>query len=776
MEQTGTGPQSHPQMSLIVNGHAIGGTQFRRDLDNAAAIADAEIFAVKVKYIDLVAAGIAIVQQSGLLVPGQAIGVAHGEEQLLHLTCGGHMVESSVSFCGGADGADIVVAVRAYFAVVKPPAGQLFRDQEGFQSTVLPEIIDAIRHAGKESAAGGERDAADLLGIGSYSLCAGGQICADHAFAADIQSVEGVVFLVIQSAFAHQAVAAALCDSWEENGEVKISADFIDEMARQCDGHDLGLSLRLQGYVQNFRGHKNFIMLNHQGEELRQDWFSFMIASFHHPGINRDTEDLTACLAKHYEKFPAVMSYQIFNEPHYPANGEFDYNPYTLNAYRKTLVDRGILSEEEAAKYQVPTRRPSEPSEVEAWVDWRRFAVASMCNHLSRFGKTCLEIAPHKDTYTCYVAPRGVDDLGVQGGVTPFDEADGLTTVGITIYSPFVGSGYYVACEMLALFESAAAVEGKKAWTAELDARVGIPIRNFLTQTYAVVGAGHKGINLYEWRGDYAAEGTPLPDNCGLIYNDRTPTKNFDRKIAMIKLINSLSEELATGQRVRCGMAILYSDEARLRSDAAASPALGGINRVMHATYRIYRDLLRRHYRPDFVRAKDLKDNVLGVKTLFVPRREDLPREEMEAIDAFVAQGGKVYYFGVTESMHTVDGLDGYKEWTKFSTQDKHTSFISAYELEDVLEQLEASPLVTTSHRNLFCEVMETEENYILTLVNNAQDDKMLTDVTVTPSGLKPISGAVLHTTLGVQELVVENGVIHVPSVDAGGFVICRKA
>lgn len=29
---------------------------------------------------------------------------------------------------------------------------------------------------------------------------------------------------------------------------------------------------------------------------------------------------------------------------------------------------------------------------------------------------------------------------------------------------------------------------------------------------------------------------------------------------------------------------------------------------------------------------------------------------------------------------------------------------------------------------------------------------------------------------LGVQELVVENGVIHVPSVDAGGFVICRKA
>ena len=52
----------------------------------------------------------------------------------------------------------------------------------------------------------------------------------------------------------------------------------------------------------------------------------------------------------------------------------------------------------------------------------------------------------------------------------------------------------------------------------------------------------------------------------------------------------------------------------------------------------------------------------------------------------------------------------------------------------------------------------------------------MQTDVTVTPSGLKPISGAVLHTTLGVQELVVENGVIHVPSVDAGGFVICRKA
>lgn len=570
--------------------------------------------------------------------------------------------------------------------------------------------------------------------------------------------------------------AAALCDSWEEDGQVKISADFIDEMARQCDAHDLGLSLRLQGYVQNFRGHEGYIMLNHRGQELRQDWFSFMIASFHHPGINRDTEDLTACLAKHYDKFPAVISYQIFNEPHYPANGEFDYNPHTLAAYRRSLVERGILSEEEAKNYAVPTRRPSEPAEVEAWVDWRRFATDAMSNHLSRFGKTCLQVAPDKDTYTCYVAPKAVDASGAQGGVTPFDGADGLTTLGITIYSPFVGAGYYVACEMLAMFESAAAVEGKKAWTAELDARVGIPIRNFLTQTYAVVGAGHKGINFYEWRGDYAAEGTPLPDNCGLIYNDRTPTKNFDRKIAMVRLINSLTGQLALGQRVRGGMAILYSDEARLRSDAAASPALGGLNRVMYTTYRIYKDLLQRHYRPDFVRAGDLKDNVLGVRTLFVPRREELTALEMGQIDAFVAAGGKVFYFGVTEAMHTADGMDGYKEWTRFSTTDPHTSFVSAYELDDILEQQEVKPLVTTSHRNLFCEVMETEDNYILTLVNNAQDEKVLENVIVTPGGLKPISGATLHTTLGVRELKVENGVIHVPSVDAGGFVICPKA
>lgn len=384
----------------------------------------------------------------------------------------------------------------------------------------------------------------------------------------------------------------------------------------------------------------------------------------------------------------------------------------------------------------------------------------------------------------CIIGQQGGADTGVNDQLGTGNGSGGVGAEEVSAFGDLLGLGFSAGGIGLAAAgdfligqaDPALRPDGAGIDGVGPDARVGIPIRNFLTQTYAVVGAGHKGINLYEWRGDYAAEGTPLPDNCGLIYNDRTPTKNFDRKIAMIKLINSLSEELATGQRVRCGMAILYSDEARLRSDAAASPALGGINRVMHATYRIYRDLLRRHYRPDFVRAKDLKDNVLGVKTLFVPRREDLPREEMEAIDAFVAQGGKVYYFGVTESMHTVDGLDGYKEWTKFSTQDKHTSFISAYELEDVLEQLEASPLVTTSHRNLFCEVMETEENYILTLVNNAQDDKVLEGVTVTPSGLKPISGAVLHTTLGVRELVVENGVIHVPSVDAGGFVICRKA
>lgn len=577
----------------------------------------------------------------------------------------------------------------------------------------------------------------------------------------------------IQKCGFHFIRAAALCTPYTENDKVRFESDFIDELARHCDTYDLACSLRLQGYVTNFRGNTDYIMKNERDEEMKQSWSAFMLASFFHEGINRDTMDLTQALAAHFRKFNAVFSFQIFNEPHYAANGVFDYNPHTLAAYRKTLFERGLMSEEQAQQYKVPRSRPTTKDEIAAWVDWRLFATEAMGRYLDRFASAVKEVAPEMDTYTCYTTNHTQSKIA-NSGTTPFDDTVGLSTVGITEYTPFEGSNFFHATEVLATAESAAACAGKRAWHVEVDTRMNIPIKNFLVQTFAIVGAGFKGLNFYEWRGDYAAEGTPLPDNCGFIHNDRTPSDHFDQKIEMIRLIGKLNDALVLSERKRGGIAILYSNHSAMTADAASNPILDGINRYTQSSYFIYKDLKSHGFSPDFVRAVDLERNPLDVHFLFVPYRGGLSNEEVEQIESFIHSGGTVFYYGIAEAMNT-NGYDGYRDWTKKEKNVSTKAFEGALDIEDLIEEYHLTPLACTNHRHVFCEVLENESQYIITLLNNASYDRSAQNIEVNLKALKHIVSAKLYTVGTEHPIKVCDNTLHIPELYAGAFIVCEK-
>ncbi len=577
----------------------------------------------------------------------------------------------------------------------------------------------------------------------------------------------------IQKCGFHFVRAAALCTPYTENDKVRFESDFIDELARQCDRYDLACSLRLQGYVINFRGNTDYIMKNERDEEMQQSWSAFMLASFHHEGITRDTMDLTKALAEHYRKFNSVFSFQIFNEPHYASNGIFDYNPCTVSAYKKSLVQRGIMSEEQALRYEVPRSRPTTKEDIEAWVDWRLFATESMGKYLDKFGRAVKEVAPEMDTYTCYTTNHTQNNIA-NSGATPFDDADGLSTVGITEYTPFEGTNFFHATEILAVAESAATCAGKKAWHVEVDTRMDIPIKNFLVETFAIVGAGFKGLNFYEWRGDYDSEGTPLPDNCGFIHNDRTPSDHFDQKIAMVRLIGRLNDTLVLSSRKRGGVAILYSHHAAMTADAASNPLLDGCNRFTQASYFIYRDLKGQGFSPDFVRAVDLEKNALGVRFLFVPYRDGLSNEEVERIERFIHSGGTVFYFGIHEAMNT-NGYDGYRDWTKKEKNRSTKAFEGALDIVDLIEEYRLTPLAYTNNRHVFCDVLENESQYVVTVVNNAKYDKAEQCIELNLTALEPIASATMYTIDSETALKVENNKIQIPELYSGAFIVCKK-
>lgn len=569
---------------------------------------------------------------------------------------------------------------------------------------------------------------------------------------------------------------AALSDIEQgADGTIKIKSEFTDAMLREAHEAGLASSVRLNGYFVNLSNNKNYEFINHRGEPMKKDWNVFMHSCLHHKGFVRDNAAATKALAKHFDKFPSVVSYQIYNEPHYPFNGVFDYHPDAIKAYRKMLADEGIMTREEAQGCKAPVRRPDSKEKIEDWIRWRRFAQKSMCKFLDDTAKAALEASRGKDTYTCYTT-MPCSDICANAGITYFDDAHNLTTTAITNYTCFDGADYFSAAYTIALAQSAAAVCGKCAWTAELDKRTKMPSGKFYRETYEVIGAGHKGICYYEWRGDYPDPKSPLPDNCGFLHYDGTPTETFEKDIKLISLINEYSTELAEAKKKGSGVAILHSDRAYMYFDALSDPEIGGRNMWIFLTLMTFRDLKKSGFAPEFARSCDLAENRLDIKTLFIPSLEGLSEEEAAQIEAF-RKGGKDHRVFYGDQTATFDSIAVGSWWDITNPPgDRVTEeFRGGYEMEDVIEDLNVKPLVETNHKNLFAHVLEGRERKIVVLVSNRTGQRSIPEHKIKLNF--PAKRVTLRTPelTGEIELEIQNGgEVILPEISDGAFVFVK--
>lgn len=564
---------------------------------------------------------------------------------------------------------------------------------------------------------------------------------------------------------------AALSDISMNNGCINVTSDFIDSMLKEAHAVGLASSVRLNGYFVNLSGNRNYEFINHKGEPMNKEWNVFMQSCLHNKGFNDDNIAATKALAEHFNEFPSVVSYQIYNEPHYPFNGVFDYHPDAIKAYKEMLVKDGIMTEKEAENYTVPVRRPDCKEKIEEWISWRMFAAKSMCRFLDNTAKAALEASDGKDTYTCYTT-MACSNICANAGITYFDDAKNLTTTAITTYTCFDGADYFAAAYTIALAESAAAVSGKCAWTAELDKRTKMPSEKFYRETYEVIGAGHKGICYYEWRGDYPDPKSPLPDNCGFLHYDGTPTEAFDKDIKLISLINEYSTEIVTAAKKRSGVAILHSDRAYMYYDALADPDIGGKNMWIFLTLMTFRDLKKCGFAPDFVRSCDLYKNSLDVKTLFVPSKEGLSDEEILQIEAFCKKGKdrRVFYGEQTATFDSVT-IGGWWDISSPPGNRVTEEFRGGYEMEDLLENINLKPMIETNHKNLFAHILEGTTRKIVVLVSNRPDKKSI------PEHEIRFNFPVNHVTYRTPELdteielEVKRGRVILPELNDGAFL-----
>ena len=560
----------------------------------------------------------------------------------------------------------------------------------------------------------------------------------------------------------HLVRAAAIGDVKRVDGEIEIQTEFIDQFLDECDAVDIASMMRLQGYSMNLSGQTGFYMINAEGREIdRTIWYDFLQNCLHHEGILRDNDDGTRALAKHYRSHPNLVSFQTYNEPHYPSSsGLYDYHPDAVRAYRKWLVDKGLMQEEEAQQVEPPHVRPGRGEDVRPWVYWRLFSLEAMSNFLNHTADVAKEVDGEIESLTCLTpVPTMVEN--VNHGISFFDNAKRMDTLGITHYINVFSAPYYQACLALDNAESAAAANGKHCWLIEYDARTDIPVRKLYQETYMAVGAGLKGIMYYQWRGDHIFPDSPEGNGFGFINYDGTVTEHYDEKIAMVTLLNQLSDYTVNAERKRCHTAVLYSNHAFMSADAIDNAEKTVRNTWLELFTAMYKELRREGITVDVVESDTLKANPLEVRVLFVPHFEWLSEQEQAEVKAFQQAGGSVF----TGKLATLAVEELGREYNKFER--------GGIDICDALEMCGIEPVIASSDRQLMVQVIEGEGYAVACLNNISAVRERLNHVTLELKQVQAGS-AVLYTPYSETDLCVENGRILIPEIIEGGFLLLR--
>lgn len=577
--------------------------------------------------------------------------------------------------------------------------------------------------------------------------------------------------MMAEAGFNHVRIAALGDVTYDgENRRVTIDAPFVDAMLRESQKNGLSNSVRLQGFSVNLRGFPDGDMIDAEGNVPAFTWADFVRTTPNHPGILEDNFLYAKDLAAHFAKFPSVVGFQTYNEPKYPRphGHACDYNPHTIAAFRKWLVERGVLTAEEAETYEPPRGRQEQAPEM--WALWRVFSAEKLTAFLANASKGA-GAGANLPTFTCSTADT-VCKTNPRRGVDAFGNAKTMELVGYTNYKHAWGAEYFPMCLDSDVFQCAAELEGKEAWCVELDSRTYIEPSVYNKGTYATVGSGVKGIIYYQWRGDCPVPGVPHPNSCGILNYDGTKTKNYDNALQVNKWLTSVSDFLVNAHRAKEGVGLFYSLYAPAWCDSMENRDLDTPNKVFFnasvmAMNHIYAELRRAGYTVTMVDGEHLEKS--GLKVLIVPDFTHLSGEEKAAIDRFHKAGGKVYM-----NLDTGRPTNSFCALTDYQTEEptyKQRQFAHPYTAYDLPELTGITPIAVSLDPNVGVQALQGD-GYTLLVLTNLSPLKKTVDAKLKVSMLS--RSAVFTAIDGDKAVSVCGEEVTVHGMTDGGMLILR--
>jgi beta-galactosidase GanA len=393
-------------------------------------------------------------------------------------------------------------------------------------------------------------------------------------------------------------------------------------------------------------------------------------ACIHHPGFCAESERYLRTLLARYADHPALLGWQIHNEPGHPAihrvsravDCYYCYCQHTAAGFHEWLRakygDVEALSEAWActptrhryhdwSQVGPPRSAPISWGSPGAWLDWRQYIDGSFADFIARQNHIIKENDEAHPTTTNLVHLLGAD-LGAARGIDPWRYPDTCDALGFDLYpiDRFRTEPHFTSLQ-LDYARSPVLHAGKPFWIPEIESG---PIGEWvLGPTYATTARDIRrhdldciahGAKMLLYQG--YREWDPLPLHWGALVDlNGEPTERYHEAAHVNRVVWSHESLFLEAQPARAQVGILVDQR-----NAIVNQGMGAANMLLKAIKGVYYAYWSQGYPVEFITPELLADGKgQGYRLLLMPFLMLVTPTCAQAVTDYVTSGGTLVAF-----------------------------------------------------------------------------------------------------------------------------------
>ena len=393
-------------------------------------------------------------------------------------------------------------------------------------------------------------------------------------------------------------------------------------------------------------------------------------ACINHPAYIEESNRYLNELIERYANHPQLLAWQIHNEPGFPFvprvdrndNEWYDYNPYTINEFRKWLqqkyqeiekLNRAWMWIPTTIQYsnfndvEAPRRNANEWGIPNAWLDWRRFTYDNWNQFIHNQHKLIKEKSDKLTMVNLY--GQAVDSNG-KLGVDSWTLPQQCDVIGYDLYPGMHPDKSNYASWFLDFAFSTAIHNKKSLWMPEMESG---PIGGWAKgPNYVTTGADirqwglmalARGAKMLLYQG--YRQWSKLPLNWGALIDwDRKPTERLIATKQLAEFIHEQQDDLTNAKVQRAKVAVFYSQENEVYL-AQTNPEFNKSSKDMYFQLRQLGFIVEFIDPNTFANANDYE-------LIIFPNAVLLSNDTAKEITNYVANGGKIITFPRTSMVN----------------------------------------------------------------------------------------------------------------------------